>query len=171
MLNMLTDFLTMEKLDQDKTDVQDDAFHLPAFIQEITEDMEGALKKGQHIRYTHFGDTNIHQDSRILRNVLLNLISNACKYSAENKPVDVITQVHDGLITLQVTDYGMGIPQADQPYIFNNFFRAKNAANIPGTGLGLNIVKRYMELLQGSINFTSAENEGTTFTLQFKSTK
>jgi signal transduction histidine kinase len=88
------------------------------------------------------------------------------KYSGNDQPVEVHTQVTAKDIIIQVTDHGIGIPEEDQPFIFTNFFRATNTTGIPGTGLGLHIVKRYMELLNGNIQFTSRRNEGTTFTVR-----
>lgn len=167
LMNILTDFLTTDKLEQNKTDIQIDTFDLPKFIQEIIEELEGTLKKGQYIQYTHQGDTIIKQDRNVLHNVLLNLISNAAKYSDENKPITLNTEVKNGQVTIEVRDAGIGIPEEDQQYIFTDFFRASNTAGIQGTGLGLHIVKRYVELLHGTIHFTSSK-QGTTFTLQFR---
>jgi signal transduction histidine kinase len=70
-------------------------------------------------------------------------------------------------LTLQVIDHGLGIPPSDQIHLFDRFFRASNVTNIQGVGLGMNIVKRYMEILQGEISFESTEGKGTTFTLLF----
>jgi signal transduction histidine kinase len=131
--------------------------------------MQIILKNGQHFRYTHNGDTLVLQDNKILRNVLLNLLSNASKYSAEQNPIDVSSSVVYGEVTIKVQDHGIGIPQEDQQYIFTDFFRAKNVSNIQGTGLGLNIVKRYMDLINGSISFSSVPHQATTFTIRFKS--
>jgi signal transduction histidine kinase len=71
------------------------------------------------------------------------------------------------MIEIKVRDYGMGIPEADKGHMFERFFRAANVTAIQGTGLGLNIVRRYVKLLKGNINFDSQVNEGTTFTVQF----
>ena len=64
---------------------------------------------------------------------------------------------------LSVKDQGIGIPEVEQKHLFERFFRAHNAINIQGTGLGLNLVKRYVEIMGGSINFKSKEGEGSTF--------
>jgi signal transduction histidine kinase len=92
---------------------------------------------------------------------VLNLLSNAVKYS--EKDIDLNAVVENGHITLAVSDKGIGIPDHEQEKIFNKFFRAKNAATIQGTGLGLNIVQKYADLLGGTISFTSKQNVGTTF--------
>jgi signal transduction histidine kinase len=70
-------------------------------------------------------------------------------------------------ITLTVRDEGMGISRADQEHLFARFFRGENAANIPGTGLGLNIVAKYVELMNGFIEFHSELDKGTTFIISF----
>ena len=68
-----------------------------------------------------------------------------------------------GFVSFDVRDEGIGIPEEDQKHMFDRFFRASNAGNVQGTGLGLNIVKRYLDLLDGSITFSSKYGEGTTF--------
>ena len=72
-----------------------------------------------------------------------------------------------GKITISVKDEGIGIPEDAQKELFGKFFRASNAMNIQGTGLGLSIVKKYVELIKGTIDFTSKENKGTTFIISF----
>jgi len=169
LLDVVNDFLAMDQLDQGKTELFFETFDLKQLVTDITEQMEAALKTGQRIQYIHRGEIEIVQDKKMLRNILLNLLSNACKYSHENKAIELYTEVSNGNILIKIRDYGIGIPEEDQSHIFSNFFRGKNAAGIQGTGLGLNIVKRYMELLNGTVEFTSRHNEGTTFTLKFRS--
>ena len=169
LIDVVNDFLAMDQLEQGKTEMFLESFNLKQLVTDITEQMEAALKAGQHIRYIHRGETEIVQDKMILRNILLNLLSNACKYSHENRPIDLYTEVSNDNVIIKMRDYGIGIPEEDQSRIFSNFFRAKNATGIQGTGLGLNIVKRYMELLNGTVEFISLPNEGTTFTLKFRS--
>jgi signal transduction histidine kinase len=128
-------------------------------------------RKNQHVEFIYQGEEEVYQDKKILRNVLLNLLSNAVKYSQEGKTVYVTTTVKSGKSQIAVKDEGIGIPAEAQKKLFDKFFRAKNATNIQGTGLGLNIVKRYVELLDGDIAFVSKENEGTTFTVEFPQKK
>jgi signal transduction histidine kinase len=96
---------------------------------------------------------------------MLNLLSNAIKYSGENKEIRIVAEVTPEQIAFSVTDQGIGIPAEDQKNIFTTFYRAHNTNNIQGTGLGLNIVKRYVELLNGTISFVSVPGEGTTFSV------
>ena len=95
--------------------------------------------------------------------MIINLVSNASKFSPENKPIDITTKNSKNELQLTVKDHGMGIPVDEQKNLFERFFRAKNASNIQGTGLGLNIVSKYIEVLNGTITFESELNIGTTF--------
>jgi PAS domain S-box-containing protein len=166
--SILDDFLSLEKLEQGKVEAHNIEFNLREFIEDGIEEMEGMSKrKHQKFNFEFNGVEEIYQDRKILRNVLLNLLSNAVKYSPEGKEIHVKADVKDKRVVLSVRDEGIGIPKEAQKHLFDKFFRAKNATNIQGTGLGLNIVKRYVELLDGSIRFTSKEHEGTTFIVEF----
>ncbi|HXU27852.1 MAG TPA: PAS domain-containing sensor histidine kinase, partial [Bacteroidia bacterium] len=167
LVSILNDFLSLDKIEQGKIEVNQEIFDLTDFAKDVQEELRGYFKPGQHIKYTHSGEQKICQDKKILRNVLLNLLSNACKYSGENKEITFSTEVSNKTITIKVADKGIGIPESEQKNLFGKFYRAKNATNIQGTGLGLNIVKRYVELIDGNIGFISIENEGTTFTVTF----
>lgn len=166
--DILNDFLSLEKLEQGKVEAHTVEFDLKEFIEDVIEEMEGMIKKKeQRVNYVYEGDANANQDKKILRNVLLNLLSNAVKYSPEEKEIHVMAHVKNGKAAISIRDEGIGIPIEAQKHLFDTFFRAKNATNIQGTGLGLNIVKRYVELLDGTIDFLSKEDEGSTFTVQF----
>lgn len=170
--SILDDFLSLEKLEQGKVEAHNSEFNLKEFIEDGVEEMEGMSKrKHQKINFKYEGEEEVYQDKKILRNVLLNLLSNAVKYSAEGKEIHVSTGVNGEKVSLSVRDEGIGIPAEAQKSLFDKFFRAKNATNIQGTGLGLNIVKRYVELIDGHINFVSTENVGTTFIVEFPKTK
>ena len=164
---MLNDFLADDQLKQGKAETYRETFNLPVFVEDLVEEITGTFKRGQKVRYVHAGETDIIQDRKILRHVLLNLLSNASKYSGENQPVDLRTIASDNSVTITIRDYGIGIPYEDQQRIFSDFFRASNAMEIQGTGLGLNIVKHYTELLGGTISFKSIPGEGTSFELNF----
>lgn len=166
--NILDDFLSLEKLEQGRVDVHSTEFNLQGFVEDVIEEMDGMIKrKSQTVRSCFEGEPVVNQDKKILRNVLLNLLSNAVKYSPEEKAICVNAKAGDGEIKLSIRDEGIGIPQEAQQHLFGKFYRAGNAVNIQGTGLGLHIVKRYMELINGEISFMSKEGEGTTFTLRF----
>jgi len=139
------------------------------FAEDIVEEIDGMLKRGQHVQTSYCGLDNITQARKIFRNILLNLLSNAVKYSGEYQTIylDIDANTDSQLVIFQVRDEGIGIPEEDQKKLFNKFYRAKNATNIQGTGLGLTIVKQYVELLNGRISFISKPNLGTTFIIEF----
>ncbi len=163
-ISILDDFLSLDKLEKGIVRVNKETFDLPDFINFTIGEMEVMLKEDQKISYTHSGQRNTTQDKKIFRNILLNLLSNAIKYS--EKDIELTTVENNGSLTLKIKDQGIGIPEEDSQFLFKRFFRAKNAEDIPGTGLGLSIVERYLDLLKGSIEFTSQENKGSTFTVQ-----
>lgn len=165
--DILNDFLSLDKLEQGKIEVEKESIDLKEFVEDILEEMHGVVKEGQKIKHIHQGKNEIFQDRKIIRNVLLNLLSNAVKYSGENEEIILTTSVNDKDVSIIVKDNGIGIPVEEQQHLFTKFFRAKNAVNIQGSGLGLTIIKRYVELLRGTITFTSAVNEGTTFIVEF----
>ena len=96
---------------------------------------------------------------------MFNLVSNAIKFSPEDKTIEVISAFDIQHLKISVRDSGIGISKEDQQHLFERFFRGHNATHIQGTGLGLNIVLKYLELMNGSIDFKSQENKGTVFTI------
>jgi PAS domain S-box-containing protein len=166
--NILDDFLSLEKLEEGRVDIHIANFDLSDLVEDVIEEVEGmSKKKAQKINFAFTGDLEVRQDKKILRNVLLNLLSNAIKYSEEGKEISIKAGVSSGRGQISVQDEGIGIPAEAQKHLFSKFYRANNAVNIQGTGLGLHIVKRYLDLVKGSISFTSSENKGTTFTISF----
>ena len=105
-------------------------------------------------------------DLNLFKRVATNLLTNAVKYSAADTVVTFEVAVLEGQLILSVTDEGIGIPVEDQKHLFETFHRASNVGTIPGTGLGLVIIRRVVEKLGGQIHFSSQENHGTTFTIQ-----
>jgi PAS domain S-box-containing protein len=162
---ILNDFLSLEKLEEGIIRNNPQSLHLEKFMKDVIDEMRALLKAGQYIHYQHNGDFEIEIDCQLLKNVMINLISNAIKYSPENKEIWVNSEVANGNIKIDVIDQGIGIPDEDKPHMFERFFRANNAGNIQGTGLGLNIVKKYIELMDGEISFKSEYGKGTTFTV------
>lgn len=135
-------------------------------MREVEEELKHTLREGQQIKVQCAGsDRVVKTDPRILRNVIFNLVSNASKYSGEGKEILIRCRATDDQLSIDVVDQGIGIPEADTKHMFERFFRASNAGQVQGTGLGLNIVKRYAELLGGSISFISEYGKGSTFTL------
>jgi len=161
---ILNDFLSLGKLEEGRVDVKPEGIDLDAFLQEIKEEVQSFLKEGQAITIGYSsGLKEIQSDPRILRNILFNLISNASKYSEPGKKIDISCATENDRMIIHIKDEGIGIPEDDQRHLFERFYRASNAGNVQGTGLGLNIVKRYVDLIAGDITFTSIYGEGSTF--------
>ena len=166
LVGILNDFLSLGKLEEGKTALTPEPFDILYFSKELLSEVEYQTKKGQTINLvSEFPEIEVVQDQKLLRHILLNLLTNAMKYSEENKEIIVDIQKEQQKIILKVTDQGIGIPEEEQANMFERFFRARNATNIQGTGLGLHIVKKYVELMGGSIRFESELYEGTTFTV------
>lgn len=162
--NILNDFLSLEKLESGVQQVTFNAVNVMELVEEVKEEMAQYLKSKQKIIIGGESVT-IKSDVHILKNVLINLISNASKYSNEGDKIEVNLRA-DEHCTIAIQDHGIGIPEKEQKDLFGRFFRAGNATNIQGTGLGLNIVQKYVQLLQGTISFSSKEGQGSTFTVQ-----
>ncbi|HUQ97392.1 MAG TPA: PAS domain-containing sensor histidine kinase [Chitinophagaceae bacterium] len=167
--NLLEDFLSLGKLDEGKIEASFTQFSLPDLVQDTIESLHGLVQDGQEINYRHDGDEIINSDKNLLRNILINLVSNAVKFSEQSAPVKVKSVCVKGAVELHIQDAGIGIAEEDQTHLFTSFFRGRNAANIPGTGLGLHIVKRYVDLLGGTIQLQSKLHIGTTITVYFQS--
>lgn len=165
--NILNDFLSLERLDSDKVNYKCTTFNLSKVINEVVYNANMHLKSGQRISIPENTDEYVlFQDEKILELSLTNLINNAIKYSPENTRIDLNVVKNGKKLIFKVKDYGIGIPESDQKYIFNRYFRAENALNNQGTGIGLNIVKVHLENLGGKISFTSEINQGSEFTIE-----
>ena len=162
--NILNDFLSLDKLDQGKVSSSPSRFNFIDFIDETVEEIRDTNNTKHNIICTHEDlEIMLFQDKEMIRNVVINLISNAIKYSPEESTITIDTRKKDSKLILSIEDQGMGIPKEDQQHLFERFFRAQNVTNLQGTGLGLNIVRRYLDLMQGEIECVSVENQGTTF--------
>lgn len=165
---ILNDFLSLEKLEAGRVEASCTRFDLVKLAEEITEELQVVAKQNQNIIYQHTGTHSIvNLDQNLLKNCVINLIANAIKYSGENTFIEFNTEITDHVCIITIRDNGIGIPDADQKHLFEAFFRAHNTGNIPGTGLGLNIVARYTNLMNGHIEFKSNINQGTLFTITF----
>lgn len=164
--SILNDFLSLGKLEEGRVDTVLELIDVKNFLDEVSEELRPILKDGQDISMEcSWPEVTFITDRRLLRNVLFNLISNASKYSNTHKTIYVRCEKSDNNMVLSVRDEGIGIPENELKHLFERFFRASNATNIQGTGLGLNIVSRYVDLLKGKIDFTSVEGKGSTFTI------
>ena len=169
--DILEDFLSLGRLDEGRIAADPAEFNLKELIIETQADLKQLLKQGQYFQYDFSGQEQVFGDKRLLKNILINLLSNAIKFSGEGLPVSIGVNSGNQEVEIKVTDKGIGISEEDQEHLFSSFFRGSNAANIQGTGLGLHIVKRYIDLINGKVTLYSQLNEGTTVTIIFPSEK
>ena len=163
--DILNDFLSVGKIEEGRVEVRYTVFDLQKYLTGIVEEMNSLLKRNQILRYIHIGEHNVELDPALLRHIVTNLISNAIKFSPEESPILMSTKYENGTFFMKVKDHGMGIPPEDQQYLFQRFFRAGNASYIQGTGLGLHIIGKYVELMRGEIRCESTLGKGTVFTI------
>jgi PAS domain S-box-containing protein len=164
----LNDFLSVGKIEEGKVQVKWKDFDITENISSIINEMKSISKKGQTFSYQHTGETSVLLDPMLLKHIIMNLLSNAIKFSPENSTIQITSAVENNHTTLLVKDNGMGISKEDQVNLFERFFRGGNVANIQGTGLGLHIVKKYAEMMHGTIMFKSKLEQGTEFIIDFK---
>ncbi len=166
MTAMLNEFLSLERIEQGQVSNQPVVIDIVHLGIELIEELRALTKSGQTIGYDHEGiERCVTLDRQMLGNVITNLVTNAVKYSPEGRPITLHTAIAEGRLYITVHDEGIGIPAVDQQHLFERFFRGGNATTIQGTGLGLNLVKRYLDLMGGSVRFVSTEGD-TTFSVE-----
>ncbi|ARV15065.1 PAS domain-containing sensor histidine kinase [Polaribacter sp. SA4-12] len=165
---ILNDFLSLSKLEEGKVIIQPSKFNIIEFSKSLIEEIQDIKKNGQTINFTHNQLTkDVFLDQKLFKHIAFNLLSNAIKYSEKNTEITYKIKSSHSKLQIEIIDQGIGIPIKDQNNMFQRFYRANNAANIQGTGLGLNIVKQYTELMGGNIKFKSQVNKGSTFYIEF----
>jgi len=166
LMSILEEFLSLEKMEEGKMVVNSGVLNIPEITEKICE--EAKLIDTHEVICSHDGETLFCLDQLIYRQILTNLVSNAIKYSPENTSVVVNTKAAKPFLTITVRDQGIGITPEDQKHLFERFFRASNVTGIKGTGLGLHLVKGYVDMLDGSIDIKSEPGKGTEVTVVLK---
>lgn len=165
--DLLNNFLAIGKLEEGKIKVELSDLEIKPFLEGILQEVVSIKKVRQDIMFKFESDYEwIQTDKQLLRHIVVNLLTNAIKYSPAHEEIRLDTQVTSDTLLIRVEDKGTGIPEHEQSQIFKRFFRGQNATNTDGTGLGLNLVKKYVRLLKGTIQFTSEVNKGSTFTVR-----
>ncbi len=165
--DILEDFLSLGRLDEGRIAADPSEFNINETITDTLSNFKLLLKKGQHFNKNFEGIEICYADKKLLRNILINLISNAIKFSVEGSSIDIGVTVNENQGVITITDHGIGISKEDQQHLFSSFFRGSNALNIQGTGLGLHIVKRYIDLMSGTVHLQSEQGKGTTVIISF----
>lgn len=132
-------------------------------INDVIDEIKINLIPEQKIIYRHTGNANALLDRSLLKHIVMNLVSNASKFSPEASLIEIKTRGRGGKMILSVKDQGIGISTEDQKHLMERFFRGANAGNIKGTGLGLHIVSKYAELMNGVLTCKSELDKGTEF--------
>jgi PAS domain S-box-containing protein len=169
--DILNDFLSVGKIEEGKIAVRLTDLNLEQVVSSVVTEMENSLKKHQVIRYSHEGSPDAHLDASLLKHIVMNLVSNASKFSHEGAPIEIKTINNPESVYISVKDQGIGISREDQKHLMERFFRGGNAGNIQGTGLGLHIVSKYVELMNGTIECISELERGTEIILTFSKNK
>ena len=160
---ILNDFLSIGKLEEGRVHSIPVSMDLHEFCEGLIEEIKGLCKENQQIKFQYSGIEEVWLDKHLLRNILFNLLSNAIKYSEPGKFIFLRIKADENLVDMEIEDQGIGIPETDQAHIFDRFFRAHNAGTAQGTGLGLNIVQNYIDLMGGQISFSSEVTKGSVF--------
>ncbi|HRO41561.1 MAG TPA: PAS domain-containing sensor histidine kinase [Flavipsychrobacter sp.] len=166
--DILNDFLSVGKIEEGKIQVRYSELDTEQFIAAIIAELQTIIRPGQEINYSHQGEKHFILDATLLKHIVMNLVSNAIKFSPENTAIEVTTTCMKHQMSLSVKDRGVGISKEDQQHLFERFFRGENVTNIQGTGLGLHIVAKYAELMNGIIEYNSELDNGTEFIITFK---
>ncbi|MBK8243768.1 MAG: PAS domain-containing sensor histidine kinase [Saprospiraceae bacterium] len=162
---ILNEFLNLTRIEEGRYEIKLEYFSLSELLQDIIDDFEFIKKNNQilNLNFDKLLKFNMNSDKTCIRHILNNLITNAIKYSSEGAIIDINLDEEKDHYIIDVVDHGIGIPEKEQKFIYDIFYRGSNVLNIQGTGLGLNIVKKYLEAIHGNLSFHSKENIGTSF--------
>lgn len=162
MTQMIDAILIIGRVEAKRIELQPSRFNLIPFCRNLVEEIS-AEAQNRRLQFTsEYKRLLVTLDQCLLRSILTNILTNAIRYTPAGEiQFKVLKQNHQ--VVFQITDQGIGIPPEDLPYLFEPFHRGRNVSNIAGTGLGLNIVKRFVDLQDGQIEVTSQLGQGTTF--------
>lgn len=165
---VLDDFILLDRYDTEHIPVQNKIVEIDMLCKRIVGELDEVMPGKPEVMYTHAGTTrSVMLDEQLLETIIRHLLLNAIKFSADTSQIEFSSSLNDNMLEICVTDHGIGIPEAEQKHIFERFFRAKNVLNIPGTGIGLNLVAGYVNKMNGAVTFQSVEGEGSEFKLVF----
>jgi PAS domain S-box-containing protein len=166
--DILTDFLTSEQIEKGEKDNNPQLLNIIDFMNSTIDEIN-ILYDTNNVKYLHKSkNNNVSIDEHLLKTSITNLIVNAIKYSEKELPIIITSTItNTNKFSIKIKDAGIGIPAINQPNIFNKFYRGNNTGNVGGTGLGLHITKKLVNLMGGNLTFTSKINKGTIFKISF----
>lgn len=162
LMQMLDDMLIVAQMETGHFDFKPAPINIETFFHQIVEEFQGIHGETHQIVFENHFKPLLMADTRLLRQISANLISNAIKYSSPGSTVSIVAAEDEGHCAVTFQDQGIGIPEADQIRLFGVFQRGSNVGPVRGTGLGLAIVKQSIELHGGSVDLESQEGSGTT---------
>lgn len=165
MTQMIDDILVIGKIEAHKLIIQPTPIELVQFCHSLVTEMQLTSNYQQLLLISRHRHLIAELDEKLLRSILTNILSNSIRYSRDRSLINLQLSKRSGQVVFRISAQGIGIPREDLPYLFEPLHRGKNVSNIPGTGLGLNIVKRFLDLHNGQIKVDSTLNIGTTFTI------
>ncbi len=168
--SLIDEIMEVSRVEVEKLEIEYTGFDLEDFCQKVIHNLDSHLKNNQQIKLITKGLLpEVYLDKKLLKYIISNLLCNAIKYSWEESIIKVTLKQENSEIILEIRDQGIGIPEKDKNKIFEEFYRGENVGKIHGSGLGLSLVKKCVELHKGTISFVSEEGKGTTFTVKLKS--
>jgi len=168
MTQMIDAILVIGKVEAKGIEMQPGPIELVQFCRDLVSEVNYSSNSNQIEFICRSKVINARLDQKLLRSILTNILSNSVQYSPLHRNIQFRLSRQKQLVIFQIKDQGIGVPPEDLPYLFEPFHRGKNVSNIPGTGLGLNIVKRFVDLQQGKIEVESQLGVGTTFTVTLR---
>jgi PAS domain S-box-containing protein len=167
--SLMNDILVIGRIESGKVQFNPEPTNLETFVRQFQSEISGLGFPGRNFKVLVSGTpVEFNADQQLLNHIMVNLISNAFKYSTPAREPEVMIDYQHEIISLSVRDYGIGVPDLEKKNLFQSFFRASNVENIQGTGLGLVIVKQFVDAHGGTISLDSKENEGTRVSIEFK---
>jgi PAS domain S-box-containing protein len=168
MVELIEDVLNLSRMQSGVFKFSPTRFDLVEFCRGLLRDFQAGVQTDHQLAFSVTGTGSVvEMDQKLLRYILGNLLSNAFKYSPPDSTVHLDLTLRDAQAAFHIRDEGIGIPEADLPRLFDAFYRSENAETVPGSGLGLTIVKQAVDLQGGTITVESAVGTGTTFTVIF----
>ncbi|TAE23721.1 MAG: HAMP domain-containing protein [Candidatus Kapaibacterium sp.] len=167
--DLMNDFLSQSESQNAAGRFNPKAMDIAELCRNISTEMEfiaSATSRARIVRNINVHEAMINGDMKLLRYVVRNLVTNAIKYSPKDAPIMVDVYCETAYVVISVQDKGIGIPEADISGLFTPFFRASNTTTISGTGIGLSIVKEFVEAHGGTVSVASRMNEGSIFTVR-----
>jgi signal transduction histidine kinase len=162
---ILEEFLSVGKLESGTIELHPSLLNLQDFLEDLLVDLKPYEKQQQKIILHLETDIVWTSDFSIVRKILINGLSNALKFSEKNVEMNVFLK--NRVLTIKIKDYGIGISKEDQKHLFERFFRGNNATSVTGTGLGLYLIGRYINLIGGNLEIISELNKGTELIIHF----